>query len=334
MVIGRYQSHKQGGDGGVLLRYSSREEAPVGGIPVIELAEVNCAPLLVQISAKYGCICTCVTWDRFASNFYLIVQVYLKIAICRLVELMEAFYVPEQADGPSIESADEPRSDSPRKSTGQGRRRASSSAIVNDIEEMRLRALEHRTFIYAKVPPIQLCVSYKSEGSIADIHKFVLKLPTYEYHNETCTLVDLMNKYKKEVSGHVLTQAISHKLFGREDVSSAGSERKQAASLDQRKRQLLGKHAVRKDESKKSIKSKIARRFGFRKSRTIDSEDSKPLDSDDDSPSEMLPARSTTSLVADMRQFERPPHTTSTSSLRASPAQERRTRLSLPKRKR
>eukprot|EP00045_Choanoeca_perplexa_P017793 m.267005 g.267005 ORF g.267005 m.267005 type:complete len:2379 (-) comp17632_c0_seq2:341-7477(-) len=279
LVLGRYQSHKQGASPqDILLRYYYREAAPVGGIAVIEHTEVNFAPLLVQISAK-------------------------------LAERLEPFYTPATPPMEALDTATdglkmpEERTESPRKASRKKRPRASSSAIANDIEEMRLRALKHQTFIYVKIPPIQLCVSYKSEGSMADIHNFVLKLPTYEYHNQTCTTADMFNTYKKEVSGHVLTQAISHKLFGRDDSSAATIERKEAASLDERKLKLLGKHGVAKDDSskRKNLKSKIARRFGFGRSKsTSNAAAPKSLDSGDEGAQAPETTRSTSALAAAM----------------------------------
>ncbi|KAI3652099.1 hypothetical protein MP228_003402 [Amoeboaphelidium protococcarum] len=80
--------------------------------------------------------------------------------------------------------------------------------IDKDIKAMKDRASVIKSFVYIKVPSSVHCISYhgEKEKNIEDLDKFVLKLPTLEYHNRTWTWLEFMMTVRKDV---ILT-VVSH----------------------------------------------------------------------------------------------------------------------------
>lgn len=78
----------------------------------------------------------------------------------------------------------------------------------DDLTEMISRASNYMTFSHIKLPSVVLCLSYKGKGdrNIEDVHDFVFRLPTIEYHNKMWSNLDLALAFK----GRVIKALISH----------------------------------------------------------------------------------------------------------------------------
>ncbi|KAK4167572.1 mitochondrial protein from FMP27-domain-containing protein [Cladorrhinum sp. PSN259] len=71
----------------------------------------------------------------------------------------------------------------------------------DDLTKMIARASNYMTFSYIKMPSVVLCVSYKGKGerNFEDVHDFVFRLPTIEYHNKTWSNLDLALALKSRI---------------------------------------------------------------------------------------------------------------------------------------
>ncbi|ROV87591.1 hypothetical protein VSDG_09620 [Cytospora chrysosperma] len=74
-------------------------------------------------------------------------------------------------------------------------------APSDDLTKMITRASNYMTFAYIKLPSVVLCLSYKGKGerNIEDVHDFVFRLPTIEYHNKMWSNLDLALAFKSRV---------------------------------------------------------------------------------------------------------------------------------------
>lgn len=74
-------------------------------------------------------------------------------------------------------------------------------APPDDLTEMISRASNYMTFSHIKLPSVVLCLSYKGKGdrNIEDVHDFVFRLPTIEYHNKMWSNLDLALALKSRV---------------------------------------------------------------------------------------------------------------------------------------
>eukprot|EP00049_Salpingoeca_infusionum_P016597 m.341346 g.341346 ORF g.341346 m.341346 type:complete len:2823 (+) comp16112_c1_seq2:204-8672(+) len=252
LILGRYSGVSPSDlfDPNLMMRFYSRMAPPVGGIRVQQHVEFNCVPIFAQLTAE-------------------------------LAEHLERFFFSSRDDeetGASAEKAVSPARTPVllRKASALPQLPATETQVVQDVEEMKNRASNNTTFLYVKIPRIQICLSYKSDKSISDLHNFVLTLPMFEYHNETCTSGDLITMFKKDATLNVISQAISHKIglssgpAKDEDAASAissASHKSTATGSDEvRRQQLLGRHAGQQSSSGSGRRGLIRGLFKRRKS--------------------------------------------------------------------
>ncbi|KAJ4158201.1 uncharacterized protein LMH87_008736 [Akanthomyces muscarius] len=71
----------------------------------------------------------------------------------------------------------------------------------DDLTKMMDRASNYMTFAHIKMPSVVLCLSYKGKDqrNFEDVHDFVFRLPTIEWHNKTWSNLDLALALKKAV---------------------------------------------------------------------------------------------------------------------------------------
>ncbi|PHH63488.1 hypothetical protein CDD81_5769 [Ophiocordyceps australis] len=74
-------------------------------------------------------------------------------------------------------------------------------AQSDDLTKMMTRASSYMTFASIRVPSVVLCLSYKGrdQRNFEDVHDFVFRLPTMEWHNKTWSNLDLALALKKAV---------------------------------------------------------------------------------------------------------------------------------------
>lgn len=183
-----YTKHK-------LVRIIWRENAPVGGIPVVEHFELNIQPLLIQITNEFS-------------------KTMMKYFFAEIVTTGEW----SEEDGGSDTSsnlskkADKKNQDSIKRNGSLRRSQIKKPqndifalALSHDIKkqtemiEMQTRALESRSFIYIKVPGIDICLSFRGskEKSLIDLTGVIFHLPTLEYRNKTWMWYDVVQAVRK-----------------------------------------------------------------------------------------------------------------------------------------
>lgn len=105
----------------------------------------------------------------------------------------------------------------------------------DDLTKMIARASSYMTFAYIKMPSVVLCVSYKGKGerNFEDVHDFVFRLPTIEYHNKTWSNLDLALALKSRVIKALISHTgaiIGNKFKHRPNVAQQSKLRELATS--------------------------------------------------------------------------------------------------------
>ncbi|KAI9334430.1 golgi-body localization protein domain-containing protein [Obelidium mucronatum] len=172
-----------------MVRVYWREMAPVAGIRVVDHFEMNIYPLLLQITRDTG-------------------------------KALEKYFFPKAPSG----ADDDEVTESPDKKTAPGAiapsrvKKGRSPHHTDDFKEMQTRAAENRSFVYIKVPTLQLCLSYKGakEKNIEDLNMFTFLMPTMEYRNKTWAWQDFFSALKKDAIKAVIHNSgalVQQKLF-------------------------------------------------------------------------------------------------------------------------
>ncbi|KAJ3024866.1 UNVERIFIED_CONTAM: hypothetical protein HDU68_007691 [Siphonaria sp. JEL0065] len=170
-----------------MVRVYWREMAPVAGIRVVDHFEMNIYPLLLQITRDTG-------------------------------KALEKYFFPKAL------AEDDEFTDSPEKKTNAGAivpsrvKKGKGLQHTDDFKEMQTRAAENRSFVYIKVPTLQLCLSYKGakEKNIEDLNMFTFLMPTMEYRNKTWAWQDFFSALKKDAIKAVIHNSgalVQQKLF-------------------------------------------------------------------------------------------------------------------------
>ncbi|KAI8840693.1 golgi-body localization protein domain-containing protein [Chytriomyces cf. hyalinus JEL632] len=177
-----------------MVRVYWKDMAPVAGIKVIEHFEVNLYPLLLQISRETG---------RAAEKYF-----------------FPKTKATADDDAEVGETVNEKRINVAAAVTSRRRKEkvVESSEPYDEFKEMQQRAAENRSFVYIKVPTLQLCLSYKGlkDKNIEDLNMFTFLLPTMEYRNKTWGWQDVFDALKKDAIKAVLHNSgnlVREKLF-------------------------------------------------------------------------------------------------------------------------
>lgn len=168
------------------LRFYCKSLAPVGGIRVIEHAELNLAPLTIQLSYDIA---------SEATKFFFPAATAAgsKDQLARLHD--ESFDAVEEEEAEHGFALVRDRS---FKTKGGGS--LSRMESMDGILGMRQRASDHCSFISVAVPAMQHFISYKGkEGTtLTDIENFMLRLPRFEYHNEILSWEEFFLQLRKD----------------------------------------------------------------------------------------------------------------------------------------
>lgn len=110
-----------------------------------------------------------------------------------------------------------------------------SDGPSDDLTEMISRASNYMTFTHIKLPSVVLCLSYKGKGdrNIEDVHDFVFRLPTIEYHNKMWSNLDLALAFKSRVIRALVSHTgaiIGNKFRHRPNVAQQSKLRELASS--------------------------------------------------------------------------------------------------------
>eukprot|EP01135_Chromosphaera_perkinsii_P012070 Nk52_evm8s2579 gene=Nk52_evmTU8s2579 len=120
-------------------------------------------------------------------------------------------------------------------------KKKSQKKSLSEVEEMKSRASKTLSFVYVKIPTVQLCVSYKGEGGaqILDVNEFILNLPMLEYHSKTWTWFDLLMQIKKDTITALISQLVKQKINIKKGKRS--SKGKDVASVEGNNNGMLEK---------------------------------------------------------------------------------------------
>lgn len=110
-----------------------------------------------------------------------------------------------------------------------------SEGPSDDLTEMISRASNYMTFTHIKLPSVVLCLSYKGKGdrNIEDVHDFVFRLPTIEYHNKMWSNLDLALALKSRVIRALVSHTgaiIGNKFRHRPNMAQQSKLRELASS--------------------------------------------------------------------------------------------------------
>ncbi|RIA85235.1 golgi-body localization protein domain-containing protein [Glomus cerebriforme] len=98
--------------------------------------------------------------------------------------------------------------------------KATGDDYSHELELMKKRASQNRTFIYIKVPGVTHNFSYQGakEKNLEDIYDFVFRMPTLEYQNKTWSWLDFLEHFKRDILRTILAHTgslINKKIRGR-----------------------------------------------------------------------------------------------------------------------
>eukprot|EP00117_Sycon_ciliatum_P043540 scpid12088/ scgid3258/ UPF0378 protein KIAA0100 len=142
------------------------------------------------------------------------------------------------------------------RSSGRRNKAHGNRSAKDDIETMKARASQNKTFIYIKVPQVPLVFSYNDDGTWLELEDAVLTLPTIEYHNRTFTYHDLLMQIKHEVKIVIVPQAIKQKLR----ISNSSSQQEERSDKSDRATLLGTKMAKPLKGASKKLFGKISQR--------------------------------------------------------------------------
>ncbi|KAJ3064932.1 hypothetical protein HDU98_011668 [Podochytrium sp. JEL0797] len=205
-----------------MVRVYWREMAPVAGIKVVDHFEMNIYPLLLQITRDTG----------KALEKYFFPKDPSTTAAAGTVALDddETTTIATATTATATTTA----ADSPEKKTAAAAAVAAAAVVklkqrskmmqqqqqqpIDDFKEMQVRAAENRSFVYIKVPTLQLCLSYKGprEKNIEDLNMFTFWMPTMEYRNKTWAWQDFFDALKRDAIKAVIHNSgalVREKLF-------------------------------------------------------------------------------------------------------------------------
>lgn len=109
--------------------------------------------------------------------------------------------VARTSTGLSTKESKETHGSEAKKSRFSRRSKDQADKHNDDLSKMISRASNYMTFANIKMASVVLCLSYKGrdQRNFEDVHNFVFKLPTMEWHNKTWSNLDLALALKKAV---------------------------------------------------------------------------------------------------------------------------------------
>ena len=84
------------------------------------------------------------------------------------------------------------------------------SACLQLVWPLQERALQIKTFLYIKITPVPLLISYhgKQGGIPIDIDNFKVSIPTLEYHSHNWTWKDLFMAIKRDCKQAIVPKVV------------------------------------------------------------------------------------------------------------------------------
>jgi hypothetical protein len=216
-----------------------KERPPVGEIPVIDHLELNLAPLTIKLTQRFYTMIETFFFkfdDKPTDNKQFDVK---STAILhstnrtnddiKVISSSNYYISSETTQSASYDANRVPTAEYSQNSVQTQKfthKKSKSNNFIlinsnslanlqdNDVEIMKQRSANNKTFIRIKIPEIPLLVSYKGnkENNIKDLNNVSLKFPLFEVYNKTCTWLDLINDLKSHLKKALLSQAIEYKI--------------------------------------------------------------------------------------------------------------------------
>ncbi|KAJ1657144.1 Protein SABRE [Dispira simplex] len=197
-----------------MIRLRLSELAPVGGIAVVEHLEISLFPLRIQMTYEVGKkLIQYLFPDRDKPGGSPSNQVGGTQGDSNYGKADNKSHLSDRDSTHHIATSvsSRPRSVRTTASGNSNGRRSQpgrpgsvrSRGTLHDdrsVMEMKSRASKNKTFLYITLPGARHCLSYQGQKgkNLEDLHGFVFTFPTFEYHNETWSWLELLTQVKKD----------------------------------------------------------------------------------------------------------------------------------------